>query len=118
VDPGESHLPPAGRRPAVQKWHDEKGTSSGMFRPEESADRRRNWVPASDQPTMQKWHGSKNTDSKDKSKTSQRQWCTKNSDRMDVQDETPERPGMQYGNKGSLNKTAPASSVREDNRGV
>jgi hypothetical protein len=34
------------------------------------------------------------------------------------QDETPERPGMQNGNNGSSNKMAPASSYREDNRGV
>jgi hypothetical protein len=34
------------------------------------------------------------------------------------QDEMPERPGMQNRNKRSSNKTAPASSNREDNRGV
>jgi hypothetical protein len=34
-------LPSAGRCPAVQKWHGEKGTSSGMFRPKELVDRGR-----------------------------------------------------------------------------
>jgi hypothetical protein len=46
-----------------------KGTSAGMFRPKESADRGRNPVPERGWPTVQKWHGAKNTDSRDKSKT-------------------------------------------------
>jgi hypothetical protein len=32
VDTVESRLPRAGRFPAVQNWHGEKGTSSGIFR--------------------------------------------------------------------------------------
>jgi hypothetical protein len=32
---------PTGRCPAVQKWHGEKGTSSGMFRPKDIVDRGR-----------------------------------------------------------------------------
>jgi hypothetical protein len=37
----KSRPPPAGRCPAMQKWHGEKGTSSGMFRPKETVDRER-----------------------------------------------------------------------------
>jgi hypothetical protein len=46
MDPGGSRLPPARGCPTMQKWHGEKGTSSGMFRSNESVDRGRNWVPA------------------------------------------------------------------------
>jgi hypothetical protein len=38
ADSRGSWLPPAGRCPTVQKWHGEKGTSSGMFRPKEIVD--------------------------------------------------------------------------------
>jgi hypothetical protein len=34
---------PAGRCPAMQKWHCEKGTSSGLFRPKEIVDCERDW---------------------------------------------------------------------------
>jgi hypothetical protein len=43
--------------------------------------------------------------------TSQRQECTEDSDTTDIQDETPERPGMQNRNKGSSNKTAPSLQI-------
>jgi hypothetical protein len=46
VDSGESWLPPAKGCPAVQNWHGEKGTSSGIFGLKEIVDRRRNYPPA------------------------------------------------------------------------
>jgi hypothetical protein len=42
-DPGGSWLPPAGRCPAVQKWHGEREIFSGKFGPRETVDRERNW---------------------------------------------------------------------------
>jgi DNA repair exonuclease SbcCD ATPase subunit len=42
---GRSWLPPAGRCPAVQKWHGEKETSSGKFGPWKSVDGERSSPP-------------------------------------------------------------------------
>jgi hypothetical protein len=43
------------------------------------------------------------------SETRKRRYCTENPERMDVQDEMLEGPGMQNRNKGSRHKTAAAS---------
>jgi hypothetical protein len=43
VDPEGSSLLPAGRCPAVQKWHGVKGNSSGRFGSRKTVNRGRNW---------------------------------------------------------------------------
>jgi hypothetical protein len=43
VSPRGDQPSPPGRCSAVQKWHGEKGTSSGLFRPKEIVDRERDW---------------------------------------------------------------------------
>jgi hypothetical protein len=43
VEPGGTRLPPAGSCPAMQKWHGEKGNSSGRFGSRKTVDRGMNW---------------------------------------------------------------------------
>jgi hypothetical protein len=43
VSPRGDRPSPAGWCPAVQKWHGKKGTSSGLLRPKEIVDCKRDW---------------------------------------------------------------------------
>jgi hypothetical protein len=53
---------PARMCPAVHKWHDEKRTSSGIFRPQKIVNRGRNWPSYAGRcPEVQKWYGARGT---------------------------------------------------------